>query len=88
MAKQRTNVHYVNNKEFLAAMVEYREKVLAAKEEGKGAPNGDGQCILSPSFYGEFDYMMVDKKELFEDFARIFIPDYDGVLNEQNGITH
>jgi hypothetical protein len=48
-AKVRTNVHYVNNKEFLAAMVEYRNKVLAAKEEGKQkprVPNYIGECFV------------------------------------------
>jgi hypothetical protein len=48
-AKVRTNVHYVNNKEFLAAMVEYREKVLAAKAEGKQkprVPNYIGECFV------------------------------------------
>ena len=48
-AKARTNVHYVNNKEFLAAMVEYREKVLAAKAEGKQkprVPNYIGECFV------------------------------------------
>jgi hypothetical protein len=48
-AKVRTNVHYVNNKEFLAAMVEYREKVLAAKAEGAQkprVPNYIGECFV------------------------------------------
>jgi hypothetical protein len=48
-AKARTNVHYVNNKEFLAAMVEYREKVLAAKAEGAQkprVPNYIGECFV------------------------------------------
>ena len=48
-AKARTNVHYVNNKEFLAAMVEYREKVLAAKAEGRQkprVPNYIGECFV------------------------------------------
>jgi len=41
--------HYVDNKEFLAAMKEYREKVLAAKEITSPAPpipNYVGECIL------------------------------------------
>ena len=48
-AKVRTNVHYVNNKEFLAAMVEYRNKVLAAKAEGRQkprVPNYIGECFV------------------------------------------
>jgi len=41
--------HYVNNKEFLAAMVEYRKSVLEAKEKGvKKPPVTDyiGECFL------------------------------------------
>lgn len=43
------SAHYVDNKEFLAAMVEYRNKVLAAKETNSPAPaipNFIGECIL------------------------------------------
>jgi DNA-directed RNA polymerase specialized sigma subunit len=41
--------HYVDNKEFLVAMKEYRDKVLAAKEGGTPMPpipNYVGECIL------------------------------------------
>lgn len=41
--------HYVNNKEFLAAIIEYRGKVKDAEEEGKPKPrvsNYIGECIL------------------------------------------
>ena len=34
-------------------------------------------------FQDKYDRLNDKEKELFEDFARIFIPDYDGVLNEQ-----
>ena len=33
MSKKTTNKHYVNNKEFLLAMTDYREKRLAAEEK-------------------------------------------------------
>ena len=52
--------------------IEALERIFTAKEQGKGTPKGDGQCLLSPSFYGEFDYMMADKKELFEDATECF----------------
>jgi hypothetical protein len=49
MAKLKTNVHYVNNKEFLAAIVAYREKVIASKENGTPkprCPNYIGECFV------------------------------------------
>ena len=41
--------HYVNNKEFLAALLEYREKCRVAKENGQPnprIPNYIGECFL------------------------------------------
>jgi len=41
--------HYVNNKEFLEAITEYRNKVLAAKEKGEQKPRVPeyiGDCFL------------------------------------------
>ena len=41
--------HYVNNKEFLAALLEYREKCRNAKENGQPTPrvpNYIGDCFL------------------------------------------
>ena len=41
--------HYVNNKEFLAAMTAYRNSVIEAKEEGKDKPRVPdyvGECFL------------------------------------------
>ena len=41
--------HYVNNKEFLAAMTAYRNSVIKAKEEGKDKPRVPdyvGECFL------------------------------------------
>lgn len=49
MANKKENRHYVNNKEFLAAMTEYREERLAAEEKGDPAPrvsNYIGECFV------------------------------------------
>ena len=48
MARKKTE-YYVNNKEFLAAITDYREKVFAAKESGDPRPrvtNYLGSCFL------------------------------------------
>ena len=47
--KSETNRHYVNNKEFLVAMTEYRETRLAAEEKGKPKPRCSeyiGECFV------------------------------------------
>lgn len=47
--KRGTGAHYVNNKQFLEAMIEYREKVRIANENGTRKPqisNYIGKCIL------------------------------------------
>ena len=49
MAKRKQTEYYVNNKEFLAAITEYRSKVQRAKELGKPRPrvtNYLGECFL------------------------------------------
>lgn len=50
MAKQKTqNRHYVNNKEFLAAMTEYRNARVEAEERGDDPPrvsNYIGECFV------------------------------------------
>ena len=49
MAKRKQTEYYVNNKEFLAAITEYRDKVIKAKEEDKPRPrvtNYIGECFL------------------------------------------
>jgi DNA-directed RNA polymerase specialized sigma24 family protein len=51
MAKRRdpNSRHYVDNKEFLEAITEYREKVLAAKESGEEKPRVPeylGECMV------------------------------------------
>ena len=48
MARKRSE-HYVNNKEFLAAIVEYKEKVALAAERGEAKPRITryiGECFL------------------------------------------
>lgn len=49
MTKRKRSVHYVNNKEFLAALVEYRKQVQEAKDKGltkPPIPRYIGECIL------------------------------------------
>jgi hypothetical protein len=49
MTKRRRSEHYVNNKEFLAAIVEYKAKVRRAQEQGEPKPritNYLGECFL------------------------------------------
>ena len=49
MAKRKRSEHYVNNKEFLYAIVEYKAKVREAEEAGKPKPritNYLGSCFL------------------------------------------
>ena len=48
MARKRSE-HYVNNKEFLAAIVEYKDKVALAAERGEAKPRITryiGECFL------------------------------------------
>ena len=53
MKKDKTkNAHYIDNKEFLRAITEYRGKVLAAKEAGGEKPrvtNYLGECMVKIS---------------------------------------
>jgi len=52
MAEKKKPIHYVNNKEFYAALVEYRKKCLAAEAEGAELPrvtNYLGLCIYNIS---------------------------------------
>ena len=48
MAKEK-GTHYVNNKEFLAAMIEWKDRVAEAENKGKTPPpvtNYIGECFL------------------------------------------
>jgi len=49
MTKRKRSVHYVNNKEFLAALIDYRHLVKIAKDKDLPQPvipNYIGECIL------------------------------------------
>ena len=67
MARKRSE-HYVNNKEFLAAIVEYKEKVALAAERGESKPritNYLGECFLKIATHLSFkpnfvNYMFKD----------------------------
>ena len=67
MARKRSE-HYVNNKEFLAAIVEYKERVALAEERGEAKPritNYLGECFLKIATHLSFkpnfvNYMFKD----------------------------
>ena len=49
VTKRKRSVHYVNNKEFLAALIAYKKDVAEAEELGKDKPritNYLGECFL------------------------------------------
>ena len=49
MKSEKKKEHYVNNKEFLAAMTEYRKLCTDAEESGEDKPpvsNYIGECFL------------------------------------------
>ena len=49
MAKKTNKAHYVDNKKFLQAMIEHRDKCRIAEEKGKKKPdvsNYIGECFL------------------------------------------
>lgn len=49
MTKRKRSVHYVNNKEFLAALIEYKRTIVEAAEKGDTKPritNYLGECFL------------------------------------------
>ena len=52
MAEKKKNAHYVDNKKLLAAMIEFRNSVIEAKENDKPRPripNYIGECIMKIS---------------------------------------
>ena len=67
MARKRSE-HYVNNKEFIAAIVEYKEKVALAAERGEEKPRITryiGECFLKIATHLSFkpnfvNYMFKD----------------------------
>ena len=49
VTKRKRSIHYVNNKEFLAALIAYKKNVAEAEELGKPKPritNYLGECFL------------------------------------------
>ena len=49
MTKRKRSIHYVNNKEFLAALIDYRQSVSLAEQRGDPKPqitNYLGECFL------------------------------------------
>ena len=68
MAKRKRSEHYVNNKEFLAALIAYRENVELAQIRGEPKPritNYLGECFLKIATHLSFkpnfvNYMFKD----------------------------
>jgi hypothetical protein len=49
MTKRKRSVHYVNNKDFLAALIQYKKEIVEAQERGDPKPritNYLGECFL------------------------------------------
>jgi DNA-directed RNA polymerase specialized sigma subunit len=49
MTKRKKSIHYVNNKEFLAALIKYKKEIKEAQERGDPKPritNYLGECFL------------------------------------------
>ena len=49
MTKRKRSVHYVNNKEFLEALIDYRQRIVIAEQRGDPKPqisNYVGECFL------------------------------------------
>ncbi len=49
MTKRKKSIHYVNNKEFLAALIQYKKEINEAQERGDPKPritNYLGECFL------------------------------------------
>ncbi len=68
MAKRKRSEHYVNNKEFLAALIDYRERVALAADRGQTKPvipRYIGECFLKIATHLSFkpnfvNYMFKD----------------------------
>jgi len=68
MNRRKRSEHYVNNKEFLAALIEYKRKVALAAEKGEPKPritNYLGECFLKIATHLSFkpnfvNYMFKD----------------------------
>jgi hypothetical protein len=68
MTKRKRSVHYVNNKDFLAALIEYKRTIVEAAEKGDvkpRIPNYLGECFLKIATHLSFkpnfvNYMFKD----------------------------
>ena len=45
MAKRKRSEHYVNNKEFLAALIKYQEDIEIARLQDKPKPSSQGILV-------------------------------------------
>lgn len=57
MKKKTRKVHYVNNRDFFNALVDYRQKVYEARENGEPiprVPNYIGECLLKIATHVSF----------------------------------
>ena len=94
MAKKSKGSHYVNNKEFLKAMIEWRERCAEAENDGKIQPpvtNYIGECFLKiathlsyrPNFinYTYRDEMISDGIENCLQYVKNFNPEKSRTLS-------
>lgn len=77
MTKRKRSIHYVNNKEFLDALVEYRRIVKNAKELGQPQPR-------IPNYIGECFYKIATHLSFKPNFVNYMFRDdmiSDGIEN-------
>jgi hypothetical protein len=90
MATKRKSVHYVDNKKFLQAIIDYRKELKAAREKGiplPQLPEYIGECLLKiatgfstkPSYvnYSFREEMIMDGVENCIKYFEGFDPDYN-----------
>jgi hypothetical protein len=77
MTKRKRSIHYVNNKDFLSAMIEYRRQVKEAKELDKPQPR-------IPNYIGECFYKIATHLSFKPNFVNYMFKDdmiSDGIEN-------
>jgi hypothetical protein len=77
MKTKKRSVHYVNNKDFLSAMIEYRKIVNEAKEAGQPQPR-------IPNYIGECFYKIATHLSFKPNFVNYMFKDdmiSDGIEN-------
>ena len=63
MANKKKNPHYVNNKDFLAAMVEYRDAVMEAEDQDEPrpvVPTYIADCIMKIAYHLSYKPIFVN----------------------------